>query len=61
MLVTKIKQEESWKVPAQTSVVFSIKNPYGEQEKKNLVQAKRETTTNVKGDNIVGASATVVC
>ena len=63
MLVTKIKPEESWKVPARTSVVFSIKNPYGEQEKKkkNLVRAKRETTTNVKGDNIVGARATVVC
>ena len=38
MLVTKIKLEESWKVPAQTSVVFSITNPYGEQEeKKHLV------------------------
>ena len=37
-------------------MVFSIKNPYGEQErKKNLVRAKRETATNVKGDNIVGA------
>ena len=33
MLVTKIKPEESWKVPARTSVVFSIKNPYGEQER----------------------------
>ena len=33
MLVTKIKPEESWKVPARTSVVFSIKNPYGEQDR----------------------------
>ena len=30
MLVTKIKPQESWKVPARSSVVFSIKNPYGE-------------------------------
>ena len=29
MLVTKIKPEESWKAPARTSVVFSLKNPYG--------------------------------
>ena len=34
MLVTKIKPVELWKVPVQTSVVFSIKNPYGEQKKK---------------------------
>ena len=38
MLVTKIKLEESWKVPARTSVVFSIPNPYGEQKKENLVR-----------------------
>ena len=64
MLITKLKPEESWRVPARTSVVFSIKNPYDEQDrrkKKDLVRAKRETTTNVKGDNIIGARATVVC
>ena len=32
ILVTKIKPEGSWKVPARTSVVFSIFNPYGEQK-----------------------------
>ena len=63
MLITKLKPEESWKVPARTSVVFSIKNPYDEQdrEKKNLVRAKQETTTDDKGNNIIGARATVVC
>ena len=40
MLVTKIKPEGSWKVPARTSVVFSITNPYGEQRKKNLVRTE---------------------
>ena len=57
MLITKLKPEESWKVLARTSVVFSIKNPYDEQdrgEKKNLVRAKRETTTNVKGTTSLG-------
>ena len=34
MLVTKIKPEESWRVPARTSVVFSIANPYREQRRK---------------------------
>ena len=34
MLVTKIKPEESWKVPTRTSVVFSIKNHYGKQERR---------------------------
>ena len=28
MLITKIKLEESWKVPARIYVVFSIQNPY---------------------------------
>ena len=65
MLITKLKPGESWKVPALTSIVFSIKNPYDEQdreegEKKNLVPAKRETTTH-KGDNVIGARTMVVC
>ena len=28
VLVSSIKPEESWRVPARTSVVFSIRNPY---------------------------------
>ena len=34
VLVSSIKPEESWRVPARTSVVFSIRNPYGGQKKK---------------------------
>ena len=40
MLVTKIKPEESWKVPARTSVVFSIKKSLWqtrERKKKNIL------------------------
>ena len=37
VLVSRIKPEESWRVPARTSVVFSIGNPYKGQEKKNLI------------------------
>ena len=33
MLITKLKPEESWKVAARTSIVFSIKNPYDEQDR----------------------------
>ena len=36
-LVSSIKPEESWRVPARTSVVFSIRNPYKGQKKKNLI------------------------
>ena len=43
MLVTKIKPEEFWKVPAQTSVVFLIKNPDGEQEKKKSCSSQART------------------
>ena len=32
-LVSSIKPEESWRVPARTSVVFSIRNPYEGQKK----------------------------
>ena len=62
MLVTKIKPEESCKVPARTSVVFSNNDPYGEQEKKekHLVSIKRETTADAKGDNIIGARTTAI-
>ena len=34
VLVSSIKPEESWRVPARTSVVFSIRNPYEGQKKK---------------------------
>ena len=37
MLVAKITPEGSWKVPARTSVVFSIANLYGEQKKKKIL------------------------
>ena len=33
VLVSHIKPEEPWRVPARTSVVFSIRNPYEEQKK----------------------------
>ena len=49
MLVTKIKPEESWMVPAQTSVVFSIKNPYGEQEKKILFDPSEKLPQVLRG------------
>ena len=39
VLVSSIKPEESWRVPARTSVVFSIRNPY-ERQKKNLIRAQ---------------------
>ena len=35
VLVSSIKPEESWRVPARTSVVFSIRNPYEGQKKKS--------------------------
>ena len=37
VLVSSIKPEESWRVPAHTSVVFSIRNPYEEQKKKHPI------------------------
>ena len=36
VLVSSIKPEESWRVPARTSVVFSTRNPY-EWQKKNIL------------------------
>ena len=55
MLVTKIKPEESWKVPILTSVVFLMKNPYVEQEKKpieKLPQMLRGTTSLGQGQRL---------
>ena len=40
VLVSSIKPEESWRVPARTSVVFSIRNPYERAEKKNPIRAQ---------------------
>ena len=34
VLVSSIKPEESWRFPALTSVVFSIRNPYEGQKKR---------------------------
>ena len=39
VLVSSIKPEESWKVPAHTSVVFSIRNSY-KGHKKNPIRAQ---------------------
>ena len=36
VLVSSIKPEELWRVPVRTSVVFSIRNPYEGQKKKNI-------------------------
>ena len=36
VLVSRIKPEESWRVPARTSVVFFIENPYKGQKKKTF-------------------------
>ena len=56
MLVTKIKPEESWKVPARTSVVFSTKNPYGEKEKKKniLFEASEKLPQMLRGTTSLG-------
>ena len=39
MLITKLKPEESWKVPARTSIVFSLKNPYDVQDREEKKKA----------------------
>ena len=37
VLVSSIKPEEPWRVPARTLVVFSIRNPYKGQKKNHLI------------------------
>ena len=55
MLVSSIKPEESWKVPARTSVVFSIANPYeGQKKKKILFEPSEKLPPVIRGTTSLG-------
>ena len=56
VLVSSIKPEESWRVPARTSVVFSIRNPYeGQKKKKILFEPSEKLPQVIRGTTSLGS------
>ena len=55
VLVSSIKPEESWRVPARTSLVFSIRNPYEGQKKNILFEPSDKLPQVIRGTTSLGS------
>ena len=55
VLVSSIKPEESWRVPARTAVVFSIRNPYEGQKKNILFEPSEKLPQVIRGTTSLGS------
>ena len=54
VLVSTIKPEESWRVPAHTSVVFSVRNPHEGHTKKILFEPSEKLPQVIRGTTSLG-------
>ena len=54
-LVSSIKLEESWRVPARTSVVFSVRNPCEGQKKNILFEPSEKLPQVIRGTTSLGS------